>query len=276
MAGQMEIDSELVRNLIGQQFPQWVHLPIRPVEPGGWDNRTFRLGNDMSVRLPSAERYVAQVEKEHRWLPVIAPHLPLPVPVPLARGVPAEGYPWPWSVYRWLEGEPASDGHIADLDRFARSLADFLNALYRIDASGGPAAGAHNFHRGGTLAVYDAETRAALTALADRIDVVNADKVWRDALASEWRMPPVWVHGDVAIGNLLVRNGELCGVIDFGSMAVGDPACDLVISMDAVFRRQPPDLSRSTPLRRGDLGACSRLGSLEGVDHGSGARQQSA
>ena len=227
MVGPVEIDSELIRRLIGQQFPQWAHLPIRSVEPDGWDNRTFRLGNDMSVRLPSAKRYVAQVEKEHRWLPVIAPHLPLPVPVPLARGVPAKGYPWPWSVYRWLEGEPASNGHITDPVQFARSLAEFLNALYCIDATGGPPAGAHNFHRGGKLAVYNAESRAALTTLADRIDVANADNVWRDALASEWRILPVWVHGDVAIGNLLVRNGRLCAVIDFGSMAVGDPACDL-------------------------------------------------
>ena len=227
MVGPVEIDSGLIRRLIGQQFPQWAHLPIRSVEPDGWDNRTFRLGNDMSVRLPSAKRYVAQVEKEHRWLPVIAPHLPLPVPVPLARGVPAKGYPWPWSVYRWLEGEPASNGHITDPVQFARSLAEFLNALYCIDATGGPPAGAHNFHRGGKLAVYNAESRAALTTLADRIDVANADNVWRDALASEWRILPVWVHGDVAIGNLLVRNGRLCAVIDFGSMAVGDPACDL-------------------------------------------------
>ena len=226
----VDINTGLVRRLVGRQFPQWAHLTIAPVEPGGWDNRTFRLGKDMLVRLPSAERYAAQVEKEHRWLPAITPHLPLPIPVPLAKGTPDEDYPWPWSVYRWLDGEPATIGNIPDLVQFARSLADFLNALYRIDATGGPAAGLHNFHRGGRLAVYDAETRAALSALSDRVDTAAALNVWRDALASQWHLPPIWVHGDVAVGNLLVRDGRLCAVIDFGSSAVGDPACDLVIA----------------------------------------------
>src|SRR3954467_3342218 len=101
------IDAELVRRLIAAQFSQWAHLSIEPVEPGGWDNRTFRLGDRMSVRLPSAAAYAAQVEKEHRWLPEIAPHLPLPIPTPLAKGAPAEGYPWAWSVYGWLDGTPA-------------------------------------------------------------------------------------------------------------------------------------------------------------------------
>lgn len=226
----MNIDAELVRQLIGQQFPKWAHLAVTPVEPGGWDNRTFRLGADMSVRLPSAERYVAQVDKEHRWLPTLAPLLPLPIPVPLVRGMPADTYPWPWSVYSWLNGEPAATANIADQVLFARSLAHFLNALYRVDGTGGPQAGEHNFHRGGRLAVYDAETRAALSVLSDSIDTAAAGTIWHKALASEWQRQPVWVHGDVAVGNLLVRNGELCAVIDFGSSAVGDPACDLVIA----------------------------------------------
>ncbi|WP_376704972.1 aminoglycoside phosphotransferase family protein [Mesorhizobium sp. ISC25] len=226
----MPIDAALVRRLIAAQFPEWADLPVEPVEPGGWDNRTFRLGDRMSVRLPSAAAYVGQVEKEHRWLPRLAPHLPLPIPVPLAKGAPGEGYPWPWSVYRWLGGRPAAGELIADLTEFARSLAGFLVALYRIDAVGGPPAGQHNFHRGGRLSVYDAETRAALSALGGRIDKAAAEAVWATALASRWQGPPVWVHGDVASGNLLVEDGKLCAVVDFGSSAIGDPACDLVIA----------------------------------------------
>lgn len=222
------IDAALVRALVAAQFPQWADLPIRPVESGGWDNRTFRLGEQMSVRLPSGPSYAAQVEKEHRWLPVLAPHLPLPIPEPLARGEPGEGYPFSWSIYRWLEGSPATAATIADLDLVARSLAGFLAALYRIDAASGPPAGQHNFHRGGRLAIYDAQTRAALAALQGRIDTAIAETVWAAALGSQWQCPGVWVHGDVAAGNLLIEQGRLCAVIDFGSSAVGDPACDLV------------------------------------------------
>jgi len=229
----MPIDAALVRRLIAAQFPHWAGLPVEPVEPGGWDNRTFRLGDDMLVRLPSAAGYVAQVEKEQRWLPHLAPLLPLPIPAPLARGAPSEFYPWPWSVYGWLHGQPAELDRIADLPVFARSLAGFLTALYRIDASGGPPAGQHNFHRGGRLAVYDEQTRAALSALAGRIDADAAADVWAGALASRWEQKPVWVHGDIAWGNLLVEDGQLCGVIDFGSSAVGDPACDLAIAWTA-------------------------------------------
>src|SRR5262249_20351374 len=163
-------DAELVRRLIAAQFPEWAGLAVEPLEPGGWDNRTFRLGDVMSVRLPSAARYVAQVEKEHRWFSELAPHLPLPIPAPIAQGGPGFGYPWPWSVYRWRAGVPAARENIADLDEFARALGEFLTSLHRIDATGGPMAGAHNFHRGGDLSVYDAETRAALAALRGRID----------------------------------------------------------------------------------------------------------
>lgn len=224
------ISTELVRRLIEAQFPQYASLPLEAVLPGGWDNRTFRLGNELSVRLPSAERYAAQVNKEHRWLPVLAPHLPLPIPVPLEMGAPAAGYPWPWSIYRWLEGQPATTDAVADNPAFARALAAFLAALYRIDATNGPAAGNHNFHRGGRLAVYDGETRAALSVLSGRLDVTSAAAVWAEALSSAWNDQPVWVHGDIAAGNLLVEDGRLSAVIDFGSSAVGDPACDLVIA----------------------------------------------
>jgi len=224
------IDVSLVRRLVRAQFPRWANLPVRPVEVGGWDNRTFHLGEHMTVRLPSAESYVLQVEKERRWLPELAPHLPLPIPVPLAKGVPAEGYPWPWSVYRWIEGETATVGRIGDPVEFATTLAGFLVALQQVDPTGGPPPGPHNFFRGGSLTVYDAETRQALTSLEGEIDTRAALAVWEAALDTAWHGPPVWFHGDVAWGNLLVEEGRLSAVIDFGTSGVGDPSCDLTIS----------------------------------------------
>jgi aminoglycoside phosphotransferase (APT) family kinase protein len=184
----------------------------------------------MSVRLPSAQGYAAQVEKEQRWLPYLAPLLPLPIPAPVAMGVPGEGYPWHWSVYRWLDGEVATIDNIADLRQFAITLAQFLAALQRIDPAGGPLAGPHSFYRGGPLTVYDAETRQAIAALEGRIETEAAAAVWEAALDAAWHGPPVWVHGDVAVGNLLAKEGRLSAVIDFGCSAVGDPACDLVIA----------------------------------------------
>jgi aminoglycoside phosphotransferase (APT) family kinase protein len=145
------ITPALVSRLVASQFPQWSHLPVLPVALDGWDNTTFRLGEDLSVRLPSADGYVAQVEKEHRWLPVLAPQLPLPIPEPLAKGAPGHGFQRPWSVYRWLAGEHATVERVPELDRFAADLAGFLAALYAIEPAGGPAAGEHSFFRGGPL-----------------------------------------------------------------------------------------------------------------------------
>lgn len=224
------IDAALVQRLIATQYPHWAHLTVEPVLPGGWDNRTFRLGHRMSVRLPSAAAYVAQVEKEHKWLAVLAPQLPLPIPVAIAKGAPAFGYPWPWSVYAWLDGEPAREDLIDSEEAFARTLAGFLVDLHRIDITDAPLAGPHNFYRGGALSIYDGETRSALELLAGCIDTASALKVWESAMGSTWSNPNVWVHGDLACGNLLVKEGKLSAVIDFGSSAVGDPACDLVIA----------------------------------------------
>jgi aminoglycoside phosphotransferase (APT) family kinase protein len=228
--GRGGIDAALVRRLVRSQFPEWADLPIVPVEVDGWDNRTFHLGDEMTVRLPTAAGYAPSVEKEQRFLPFLAPHLPLPVPVPLAKGVPGEGYPYHWSVNRWLPGETASVERIRDLDSFAASLANFLTALQGVDASAGPPAGAHSFFRGGALATYDDETRRSIATLAGRIDADRALAVWEAALSSAWRGEPVWFHGDVAAGNLLVEDGQLVAVIDFGTCGVGDPACDLVIA----------------------------------------------
>ncbi|GAA0360479.1 aminoglycoside phosphotransferase family protein [Actinoallomurus spadix] len=228
--GRAGIDAGLVRRLIAAQFPQWSDLPVRPVEVDGWDNRTYRLGDEMTVRLPTAAGYAPAIDKEHRWLPYLAPFLPVEIPVPLAKGTPGEGYPFNWSVRRWLDGRLARREHIADLPAFAAGLAGFIRALQRVDATGGPAAGAHSWYRGASLTHYDEETRRCLAALGVRVDARRATAVWETALEAEWSGPPVWFHGDVSVNNLLVRDGRLAAVIDFGTSGVGDPACDLVIA----------------------------------------------
>ena len=243
-----DITPELVTRLVASQFPQWADLPVRPVEVDGWDNATFRLGRHMSVRLPSSPAYVEGVAKEHRWLPVLAPQLPLPIPEPLAMGQPGLGFPRPWSVYRWIDGQTAEAGKIASLPEFAADLAGFLAALYQVDPSGGPEPGSHNFFRGGSPAHYDADTRAALAALRGHIDTGLAAEVWEAALAAPWDGPPVWFHGDAQPGNLLLdSSGRLSAVIDFGTSGIGDPACDTTIAWtffsgesQRVFRERLP------------------------------------
>lgn len=224
------IDDTLARRLVTTQFPQWADLPIRAVAAGGWDHRSFHLGEHMIVRLPNAAEYSVQVEKEHRWLPRLAPLLPLPIPTPLAMGEPASGYPWKWSIYRWIEGDTAALGRIGDLSDFATSLAQFLIALQRIDPTDGPRPGPHNLYRGGSLTTYDAETRQAIAILKGSIDAAAATEVWEAALKTNWERSPVWIHGDVSAGNLLMQAGRLSSVIDFGMLGVGDPACDLSIA----------------------------------------------
>lgn len=184
----------------------------------------------MSVRLPCAQAYSAQVAVEHRWLPFLAPSLPLRIPEPLAMGTPSHCFPWNWSVYRWIPGEVSSRENINSLPDFSRQLAAFLSALQQIGAASGPLPGPANFHRGGSLSVYDDQARSAIAALGERINKGAADRVWSAGLGTCWERPPVWVHGDIALGNLLLNRGNLVAVIDFGQLAVGDPACDLAIA----------------------------------------------
>ncbi|MDR6971279.1 aminoglycoside phosphotransferase family protein [Leifsonia shinshuensis] len=223
------IDAALVRRLVDAQFPQWRALVIRPVEHDGWDNRTFRLGEELSVRLPSAAGYREQVAKEQEWLPRLAPLLPLPIPQPLAQGEPTEEYPLPWSVYRWLPGTPVVlRGDVSQDVALAEAIGGFLVALRSAPADGAPGPGTHNFFRGAPPEVYGEEALAAFPVLgADA--AARARALWAEATASRWQGPPVWFHGDVAPGNLLVdASGALSAVIDFGTSGVGDPACDLV------------------------------------------------
>jgi aminoglycoside phosphotransferase (APT) family kinase protein len=218
------VDAEQVRRLVAEQFPQWAGLEVRPVANGGWDNWTFHLGDTVSARLPSAAEYALAVEKERRWLPVLAPRLPLPIPVPVGEGRPGADFPFEWSVYPWLDGEPASADRIADPVRFAADLAGFLVALRSVDTTGAPRPGKHNWFRGGTLATYDELVQRAL----DGHGLVR--EIWTTALDSPWDRVERWFHGDVAEGNLLLREGKLAAVIDFGTCGAGDPACDLAIA----------------------------------------------
>jgi len=228
--GRAGISAELVRRLLVDQFPQWADLSITPVKVDGWDNRTYRLGDDLTARLPTAEAYAAAVDKEHQWLPVLAPALPVPIPEAVAKGEPGHGYPHHWAIRRWIDGSTASLETVTDLDEFARAVASFILALQQCDATGGPLAGAHSFYRGGPPAHYHSETVEALATLKERINADLAREVWEAALATPWDRPPVWFHGDIAQGNLLVQDGRLSAVIDFGTSGVGDPACDLVIA----------------------------------------------
>lgn len=228
----IEITLSLIRYLVKEQFPAWSSLEITPVEKCGNDNRTFRLGNEMLVRVPSAPGYAPQVLKEQEWLPKIAPHLPLEVPKPIGLGTPCEHFPWHWSIYEWIEGKSLNElpTGVVDPASIARDLADFLSSLYRLDASQGPEGGLHNYFRGCHPSAYDEQARDLIYALDGTIDVDNALLCWERALATRWEKEGVWVHGDVAIGNVLIREGKLAAVIDFGCMGVGDPACDLVIA----------------------------------------------
>lgn len=251
--------------LVAAQFPQWADLPVLPVAGNGWDNATFRLGEGMSVRLPRTEKYALQVDKEHRWLPFLSRSLPLPIPRPLARGAPGCGYPLPWSVYGWLEGDEESVETIVAMADFATDLADFLVALRGIDPAGGPRPGRHNSFRGGSVATYDGETRAALAAMRDSIDVSAATAVWTGALEASWDGASVWIHGDIAPTNLLVADGRLSAVIDFGSSAVGDPACDLIIAWTFLFADCRQGFRRRVGLDACHVGARPRVGPVEGA-----------
>ena len=225
-----EVDTgpDLVCRLLDAQFPKWANLPLRPVSSAGTDNAIYRLGDALTVRLPRIGWATAQVEKEHHWLPLLAPHLPLPISEPLAQGEPGEGYPYPWAVHRWLEGENLNADSLSDPVQAARDLARFVLALRRSPTvPESPKAG-----RGEPLVTRDAGVReaiATITALGELLDGRAALSAWETALAApEWTSAPVWVHGDLLPGNLLFQAGRLSAVIDFGGLGVGDPACDLM------------------------------------------------
>jgi aminoglycoside phosphotransferase (APT) family kinase protein len=222
---EVDTSARLVRRLLTAQFPRWAGLALAPVGSGGWDNVIYRLGDDLTVRLPRRALGAAHTEREHRWLPLLAPHLPLPVPVPLGQGMPGEGYPWRWSVCRWLRGETAAVAAVSDPGQAAAALAGFVAALRAVDPAGGP----DSEFRGVPLAARDADVRAAVAALDGVLDPTPVLAAWHAAVAAPvWWGRGVWMHGDLHPANLLVHRGRLSGVLDFGLVAVGDPACDVM------------------------------------------------
>jgi aminoglycoside phosphotransferase (APT) family kinase protein len=226
-ADELDTDEALVRRLLVAQFPQWAELPIEALPAGGTDNAIYRLGDALSVRLPRRRgSRVEWLDKEFEWLPKLAPLLPLQVPAPVARGAPGEGYPHEWAIYAWLEGEDAASAPL-DLANAAVDLAELLAAFRRIDPTGGPPAAG----RGGSLRPRDEETRSGIAALGDLIDAAAVTAVWETALAApEWDGAPMWIHGDLDARNLLVRNRLITGLLDWGAMCVGDPACDVKVA----------------------------------------------
>lgn len=243
---EFETDVSLVRRLLEAQLPQWASLPIAPVPSAGTDNAIYRLGQDMAVRLPRIEQVAGQIDKEHTWLPRLAPQLPLAVPLPLARGTPGEGFPWPWAVVRWLDGENATSERVADLRGAATTLAHFVGALQRIDPAGGPPPGRANFYRGAPLAARDSQTRTAIEALHGTLDTAAATAAWEAALAAPaWDRAPVWIHGDLQPGNLLAERGRITAAIDFGGLGVGDPACDLLVAWNLLAGEARNDFRRA-------------------------------
>ena len=241
---EINIDRALVARLLAIQFPQWADLLIKSVPSAGTENALFRLGDEMVMRLPRRPDSVGQVDKEHQWLPRFAPHLPLAIPLPLAKGTPTDEYPSVWAVCSWLEGDNATLDRLANPNQAAVKLAQFITALQRIDTTGGPRPGAHNFYRGVPLAMRDEATRRAITDLGNRIDGEAATAVWKASLqAPIWQAPPVWIQDVLQSANLLAVDRKLTAVIDFVGLGVGDPACDLLVAWNlfsaesrAVFR----------------------------------------
>lgn len=226
------ITATLAKTLIVNQFPEYAQFPIISVKKQGHDNRTYRLGNEMLIRMPTTEAYALKVPKEQELLPLIKPHVSIAIPEPIKMGRPSPDYPFPFSIYKWLEDESANALSIEDrqLETIALQLAGFLKELQNIKEVEGPEPGQHNWWRGDHVSIYDDGARQQIAELHNVIDADQAIQLWDQARETEWRHQPVWIHGDVASGNLLIKNQMLSGVIDFGGMGMGDPACDLVIA----------------------------------------------
>ncbi|MFI1400586.1 aminoglycoside phosphotransferase family protein [Streptomyces sp. NPDC020681] len=225
------IDAALARRLVDTQFPQWAELPLKLLDPAGSDHVIYRLGEDLTVRLPRHAGAIRQAMKESEWLPRLASHLPLAIPEPVGVGEPDFDYPWPWAVSRWLDGELATAESLADSSQAAVQLAEFLTALQAFVPEDFPVEDAPQDLTGRPLADRDRATRAAIAEVDGAFDAAAMTELWDAALsAPEWDRPPVWFHGDFHTGNLLTVDGRLSAVIDFGELGIGDPACDLTIA----------------------------------------------
>ncbi|MFD5813895.1 aminoglycoside phosphotransferase family protein [Streptomyces sp. NPDC127038] len=223
-AGERRIGGSLVRRLLAEQFPRWARLPLRRVPSAGTVNALYRLGDDLVVRLPRIADAAEDAAKEFAWLPRLAAALPFPVPEIVGLGTPTPGYPWHWSVLRWLDGDAPVPDALTDARQLAADLGVFVAALREIDLPGGPPA-----YRGTPLSAVDGGTRSAIADLRGSVDTGAATAAWEEALAApRWTGPPRWLHSDLMPMNLLVREGRLAAVLDFATFGTGDPACDLI------------------------------------------------
>jgi aminoglycoside phosphotransferase (APT) family kinase protein len=233
---QVDLGIELIRRLLASQVPELAGLPLNEVPSTGTVNAIYRLGEALYVRMPRVARWAPDLEKELRWLPRLARQLPLPVPEPVHRGQPQCGYPFRWAVYRWLPGETFGDDRVEDAGEAANELAKFIIALRGVDRRDAPRS-----RRGRPLAVRDHEARAAIASSRHLIDADAVTAAWDASLrAPEWEGDPVWTHGDLLRPNLLVRNGRLSAILDFGNIGIGDPAIDVIAAwtiFDDVGRR---------------------------------------
>ncbi|MCW2815567.1 MAG: hypothetical protein JWN84_3022 [Nocardioides sp.] len=225
--GEVVATAEQVRRLLAAQHPRWADLPITPVDDFGTDHVLFRLGDDLVARMPRAPWAVDQAASDARWLPVLAPHLPVAVPAPVATGEPGDGYPWPWSIAPWLPGRTPT-AYDEGLVGLGADLGAFVRALHAVDATDGPLKPTGT--RGAPVRDWDDAVREAIDACGDRVDRVAVSAAWDDVLAApDWPHDPVWLHGDLLPGNLLVDGPDqrISAVIDFGALGTGDPAPDL-------------------------------------------------
>lgn len=237
-----EITSSLVRSLVSEQFTQWSELPIRPVEVQGWDNRTFRLGDRMSVRLPSADGYVAGLVREERTLAILGSSFRVAIPRVVATGAPSAAFDRPWSVREWIEGHTLAAVETAEREGAINSLGNALRDLQACDTAGGPWAGSSSAYRGCHVSAVGEEVQRQLPLL-DKRHAEGCRALWDAAVATVWTRPPVWVHGDVAPGNMLFDgSGRLAALIDFGQTCVGDPACDLAFAWLSCSARERDQL----------------------------------
>ncbi|HEV2402630.1 MAG TPA: aminoglycoside phosphotransferase family protein [Candidatus Saccharimonadales bacterium] len=230
---EVTIDAVLVHTLLADQSPEWKDLPLQPIAPPGTDNVMFRLGDSLALRLPRTEPAAKNIEKECQWLPKLAPHLPLPIPAPVAQGKPSEVYPLPWEICQLLPGKNLSVSHLDDLQQAAKDIGGFITALQKVDTTNAPTC-----KRGLPLSTRDAETRNAIAQLGGEIDTKQATAFWDHVLSlPQWESKPVWIHGDLHPGNLLVSNDHISAVIDWGSCGVGDPAVDCMFAWTVLDAR---------------------------------------
>lgn len=225
----MELTLETIQHIIHEQYPEFDSLLIEKMSEGGHDHHSYHLGNHFSLRFPSAYEYSTQVIKEYTYCKILQNGLDIPITSPIALGIPSVLFPFHFTINEWIDGETVSATNITNKIQFANDLANFLNNLHKCEIKNGPLPSKQNFYRGGSLTYYHDETIQAIKNCSD-FDQKRCLEIWMKGVKSPYSQKAVWIHGDVAVGNLLVRNGKLSAVIDFGNMAIGDPACDYVMA----------------------------------------------